>query len=46
MFLEHYLMQLMDLVAVQVIYNWPEGTQLFLDHNPDECIYTMETGTR
>lgn len=46
MFLEYCLMQLMDLVAVQVIYNWPEGSQLFLDHNPDECIYTMEMGTR
>lgn len=46
MFLEHSLMQLMDLVAVQVIYNWPEASQLFLDHYPDECIYTTEMGTR
>lgn len=45
MFLEHYLMQLMDLVAAQVIYNWPEGSQLFLGHIPDERIYAMAMGT-
>lgn len=45
MFLQHYLMQLMDLVAAQDIYNWPEGSQLFLGHIPDERIYTMAMGT-
>lgn len=38
-------MQLMDLVAVQVNYNQPEGSQLFLDHNPGRFIYAMEMGT-
>ena len=45
MFLEHYLKQLMDLVAVEVIYNWPEGSQLFLHHNPDERTYAKAMGT-
>lgn len=38
-------MQLMDLVAVQAIYNQSEGSQLFLDHNPNGFIYAMEMGT-
>lgn len=37
-------MQLMDLVAVQVIYNQPEGSQLCLDHNPGGFIYAMQMG--